>query len=257
LSVSRHHQGLPPVTILHTADFHFPGRRNETDPYWSAPRESPFRALETVVDTANQLAVDLLVYAGDLFDTYKPSDEVVSFVLSQFKRLNAPAIFIPGNHDCLGPTETYTLPAWKDPENGPYIITEIQGELIEVPGAPIVVWGKAMKEYMPEFQPLKGLPSRERAAWHVALGHGLLCDEQDSYWQAYPIFARQIRESGWDYIALGHQHGYKDVSRGTVKAAYAGSPVSSWNPDPSIVLVTFDTQKDDPVTMRKLPLVME
>ncbi len=250
-------QNLPPVTILHTADFHFPGRRNETDPYWSVPQESPFKALEVLVDTANRLEVDLLLFAGDLFDTYRPSKEVVSFVLNQFKRLRAPAVLIPGNHDCLGPTEPYNLPVWKESGNRLYLITHVQGAVFKPPDLPVLVWGRALEEYSPKFQPLENIPSRDGDSWHLALGHGLFCDEGESYGQSYPIFARQIRESGWDYIALGHQHGFQDVSRGLVKAAYCGSPVAIWNPEPAALLVTFDSLRDDPVTIRKLPLFTE
>src|SRR5438093_13119462 len=39
-----------------------------------------------------------------------------------------------------------------------------------------------------------------------------------------PIFAEEIRDTGRDYVALGHQHVRTDVSQGAVTAFYAGAP---------------------------------
>lgn len=256
VQTKNNHQ-LPRTTILHTADFHFPGQRAANDPYDTDPQKSPFRTLEALVDTANRLEVDLVLLAGDLFNTHRPSDEVVSFAIDQFQRLNAPTVLIPGNHDCVGQSEVYTLPVWQQTGNKPHVITSETGETFEVPGLPIVLWAKAMSDYNPEFQPLKDLPKREKNAWHIAMGHGLLLDDGDPTWHNFPVPARQIRESGWDYIALGHHHGYKDVSRGSVKAAYSGSPVAIWNEDPVTILVTLSSAQDETITIKKQPLFME
>ena len=43
-----------------------------------------------------------------------------------------------------------------------------------------------------------------------------------------PIFADEIRDAGWDYLALGHQHVQENVSQGNVTAYYAGAPVIEW-----------------------------
>jgi hypothetical protein len=38
-----------------------------------------------------------------------------------------------------------------------------------------------------------------------------------------PIFADELRDTGWDYIALGPHHVQTDVSQGRVAAYYAGA----------------------------------
>jgi exonuclease SbcD len=236
---------------------HLPGTLEETELSKTYPIHAPFRALEALVDTANYHKVDLLLFVGDLFDTYRPNEQVVSFVLEQFERLEARAILIPGNHDCLGSNETYYQPAWKEAGQSPYVITDTEGELFKVPDLPVVIWGKGMIEHTPEYQPLEGLPPKTNGNWHVAMGHGFFYPEGESGFRASPIHARQIRDSGWDYIALGHLHRQVEVSQGPVKAAYSGSPVISWNPEAQALLVTMDPREEDPVTLQKLTLFFE
>ena len=47
-----------------------------------------------------------------------------------------------------------------------------------------------------------------------------------------PIFAEDIRDTGWDYVALGHQHVLTDVSQGAVTAYYPGAPLITWTGEP-------------------------
>ena len=254
LEISHKQNALTPVSMLHTGDLHLPGSFEETDLVKTKSYKSPFKALEALVDKANLLKVDLVLFAGDLFDTYHPSEEVVSFVLSQFERLTSMAVLIPGNHDCLGPTQTYLQPAWREPDKGLYTITDTEGELFKVPGLPVVIWARPMVEHTPDYQPLDGMPIRNGGNWNIVLAHGFFYDEGKSGFRSSPIHAHQIRESGWDYIALGHLHRFVDVSQGEVKAAYAGSPIISWNPEADVLLVTLDAGKNDPVSFQKQPI---
>jgi exonuclease SbcD len=243
-----------PITFIHTADFHFPGSRNSSDPYDREPEKSPFKALEVLVATANRENVDLVVLAGDLFETFRPEIEVISFVIEQFRKLIPPVVLIPGNHDCHGVSEAFNNPVWEETEQGFYLITDLTGEIIQPPGIPVKVWGKAMQGYMPEFQPLEGLPEPDEQTWNIILGHGIICHETESYMNTFPIHTRQIRESGWDYIALGHEHHYKDVSQGGVRTFYSGSPTDTWGPTPGLIHVTLDMEADDKVSVKRLPL---
>lgn len=254
MSVLRKHRNLPRITFIHTADFHFPGSRNGSDPYDSEPEKSPFKALETLVETANREKVDLVVLAGDLFETFRPNEEVISFVLKQFSKLIPPAIMITGNHDCHGVSEAFETDVWDDLE-GFYLITDLTGEIIQPPGLPVKIWGRAMQGYMPEFQPLEGLPKPNDLTWNIILGHGIICHETESYMNTFPIHTRQIRESGWDYIALGHEHHYKDVTQGDVRTIYSGSPTDTWGPTPGLIHVTLDCESDETVSVKRLSLI--
>ncbi len=255
MNVVHSQRHLQAVTILHTADLHLPekmeGSNGEKDPaLWF-----PFRSLRAMVDKANRLEVDLVLFSGDLFDTYQPSPQVVSFALEQFSHLRPPVVLIPGNHDCLGEAKTYRMSEWTTRDVNPYVITHPKGETLKIPGIPIVVWGRAMVDHSPDFQPLEGLPRRSEDAWHVAMGHGFYYEEGDSNGRSSPIHACQIRCSGWDYIALGHKHLHSDVSQGKVKAAYSGTPVPSWaHHEAQVLLVRLDGSRKEPVSVTGLSL---
>ena len=140
----------------------------------------------------------------------------------------------------------------------PYVITRPEGETLEVPGLPIKIWGKAMIEHCPEFHPMEGIPSRNGGAWHVALAHGFFHKDGEASERSSPINAEEIRSCNWDYVALGHNHLRRDISQGTVTAAYCGSPLGlPWRKDPQILLVTLDRTRNDPVTLRWLPFLTE
>lgn len=252
-------RNLQPVTVLHTADFHLKGRgpfsiSNSACDNPEDETESGFRALQAVVETANRIDVDLVVIPGDLFDIDNPSEPVVWFVQEQFSRLKAPAVLIPGNHDCLSRKGVYLSHNWNDAAMRPKIITAPEGEMLEVPGLPIFVWGRAMTEHTPDFEPLEGLPPRNGSAWQVALAHGFFYADGEFGERSSPIYAEQIRSSEWDYIALGHNHAPREVSQGSVKAAYSGSPVAFLSRKAQALLIEMDGRRSESVCMTSIPI---
>ena len=83
-----------------------------------------------------------------------------------------------------------------------------------------------MEEHVPTFQPLAHLPRRDERRWSIAMGHGFFYPERQRPDRSSPIFADEIRDSGWDYLALGHHHVRTDVSQGRVAAHYPGAPMA-------------------------------
>jgi DNA repair exonuclease SbcCD nuclease subunit len=114
-----------------------------------------------------------------------------------------------------------------------------------------------MIEHSPDFVPLEGLPPRNGSAWQVAMAHGFFYGEGESGERSSPISAEQIRSSGWDYIALGHNHAGRDVSQGQVKAAYSGSPATFLNRKAQALLVEMDGRRSDPVSVNRIPIPSE
>ena len=66
-----------------------------------------FRAFTRVIDKAIELDVDMLLIAGDFFDSNRASEVSTNFALEQLARLGRPAIIGPGNHDCFDPGSVY------------------------------------------------------------------------------------------------------------------------------------------------------
>jgi exonuclease SbcD len=214
----------PALKLLHTADVHL-----DIDDY-GAPQHShhhravAHQAFSTVIDIAIREDVDLLLIAGDLFDSNRPASDVVDFAIQEIRRAGRPVVMIPGNHDCLNAQSIYRQVNLPGACANLLFMTHPSGEWHHLPEHDLVLWGRGMVEHEPAYRPLAGLPPRQSEARHIALGHGFFMEDDVPSYRSSPIYASEIRASGWDYLALGHCHAFADVSQGTVKAFYAGAP---------------------------------
>jgi DNA repair protein SbcD/Mre11 len=89
------------LKILHTADVHLDLDGYVADPQGQRYRDIVHQAFSTVIDLAIQESVDLLLIAGDLFDSNRPGGDVVDFAIQELRRAERPIVVLPGNHDCL------------------------------------------------------------------------------------------------------------------------------------------------------------
>jgi DNA repair exonuclease SbcCD nuclease subunit len=218
-----------PLKILHTADIHL-----DSDSYGSAEQRQAHYALErrclqTIVERAIAEAVDVVLIAGDLFDHNRVPDDMVQFVQEQLQRLQQPVVILPGNHDCLYTNAIYDRHDLTAACHNVHVITALHGQTIEFPQLDLVLWGRAMEEHEPGFHPLANIPLRHDRRWHLAMAHGFFYAQRQVADRSSPIFAEEIRDTGWDYIALGHQHVLTNVSQGNVLAYYAGAPLLQWS----------------------------
>jgi len=220
--------GKRALKILHTADVHL-----DSESYGNAEQRQAHRALyyqcfTNIIERARVAEVDLLLLAGDLFDHNRVPDDTVAFVQEQLRRLHCPAVILPGNHDCLYTKAIYDRHNFQAACPNVQVITALDGQVIDFPELDLVVWGRAMEEHAPSFHPLAHIPTRHDQRWHIAMAHGFYYASRQHADRSSPIFAEEIRDTGWDYVALGHQHVLTDVSQGAVTAYYAGAPVVNW-----------------------------
>ena len=213
-----------PLRVLHTADVHLDSDGYGDSREQAVHRELGRRTFRRIVDRALSDAVDLVLIAGDLFDHNRVPDETVAFVRAELDRLHRPVVILPGNHDCLQPNGVYDRHDLTLGAPHVRVIHRLDGEVVELPELETIVWGRGMEDHEPGFQPLARIPRRDDRRWCLAMGHGFFYDERQRPDRSSPIFADEIRETGWDYVALGHQHVQTDVSQGRVTAYYAGTP---------------------------------
>ena len=218
-----------PLRVLHTGDVHL-----GSDGYGDAARRAAHqeryrRAFEGIVDRALADRVDLVLIAGDLFDHNRVGDETVAFVRAELDRLRQPVVILPGNHDVLEVNAVHDRHDLAAGASHVHVIRRPDGETIEFPTLDVVVWGRAMEAHTPEFRPLAHLPGRDERRWCLAMAHGFFYEERQRPERSSPIFADEIRDAGWDYVALGHQHVQTDVGQGGVAAYYSGAPVIEWS----------------------------
>ena len=243
-----------PLSVLHTADIHL-----DSDGYGNAEEQAAHaergrRVFRGIIDRALADRVDLLLIAGDLFDHNRVPDETVAFVRGELGRLRQPVVILPGNHDCLRPNAIYDRHDLSAGMRHVHVVRQLGGEVVEFPDLEAIVWGRAMEEHEPAFSPLANIPVRESAQWCIAMGHGFFYPERQRPERSSPIFADEIRDTGWDYVALGHQHVQTDVSQGQVAAYYAGAPAGEGvaRPEHSVLLVELSEERGVRVTPRSI-----
>ena len=102
------------MRVLHTADWHLGARLGLHD-RWLDHRA----ALDALKAAAAEHRPDLIVHAGDIFDSFNPGHEVLHRALDALDELSeiAPVVAVGGNHDSyalLRAVETLTRKAMRD-----------------------------------------------------------------------------------------------------------------------------------------------
>lgn len=214
-----------PLRFIHTSDVHLDssGSRGEVEGF----RNPAEYAFAQVVDAVIDAECDLFFIVGDLFDSARIKDHDFEFVRTQINKIGCPVILIPGNHDVHDDTSL-----WRkfDPtELGPHVypIMSHEGDLLDFPELGAMVWGRAMDEHSPAYEPLYGIPEHEHDSWFIGLAHGQVVQKRVSS-SSSQITHSEIEHSGFDYLALGHIHVWDTFEFGNVRACYSGSPVEAF-----------------------------
>jgi DNA repair protein SbcD/Mre11 len=104
------------LIIAHLADLHLGYRAyHRLGPGGTNARERDVaRAFGAALDAVSALEVDLVVVAGDVFHTVRPSNAAIADAFRQFARLRAalpgtPVVVIAGNHDSPRAIETGSI----------------------------------------------------------------------------------------------------------------------------------------------------
>lgn len=223
---------MRPTRLVHTADVHLGTGAAGPDGF----EEQAFARAITLTAT---MRADGLLIAGDLFDHARVTEGLLSWTASQLDRAGCPVVLLTGNHDTLhaGSVHHRFRPAERCA--AVTLLDDPDGSVAELPGTDVVVWGRAMIDHTPAFRPLAGLPARPAGRWGVVAGHGQVLAGTRPRHHASPIAPAELDAIGWDYVALGHQHGHQVVRDSPVPAVYPGATASSRKGEPGVVLVEF------------------
>lgn len=216
------------IKILHTGDVHLGAKLNWLGPKSEVQRQQLMSTFERIIDTAIKKKVDVLLIAGDLFDTYSPNPITLSFVKSQLERLKAHHIYtalIPGNHDRLEPNSVFLNYDLVDIQFG-HCFKEVGCKEYKIKELDLSIYGYAIEKQFAEIRPLKEtnefFAKNQPSKFNVAIVHGSL-QINNSTTANYPILTEDISDSKFDYIAIGDWHGTLDATN--IKTAwYCGSP---------------------------------
>ena len=188
------------IKFLHAADLHLDAPFAALSPEQAAERRREQRAFLTeLAEAANTHDCDLVLLAGDLFDSAGASDETLLALQRTLSAIRAPVFISPGNHDCLLPGSAYLTEVW--PENV-HIFKTDEIEAVELPEKNLRVYGAGFTARF-EKPLLEGFHAKSDGMTNLMVVHGNPTQAASPY---NPITQAQLEASGLDYLALGHIH---------------------------------------------------
>ena len=177
------------------------------------------RLTDRLVDYANDHGVELLLLAGDLFDSDQLYGQTAQELARSLARFRGHAVIAPGNHDFYAASNPYARLLW--PENV-HIFREERLQRLPFPQYGCVVYGAAFTSPDAPAGIPGSLGPEDEGLARILLLHGEV-GVRDSRYRAMTL--KDVEQSGADYLALGHVHAFGGVQQaGRTFWAYPGCP---------------------------------
>lgn len=223
------------LKILHSADWHLDSpfvsfSEEQKEKLREAQRQIPGR----IAELCRNEGCDLVLLSGDIFDG-KATRESVELVRESLKACGVPVLLSPGNHDFCADGSPWLEESW--PENV-HIFTGTM-ESVVIPDLDCRVYGAGYKSMdCPAL--LEDFHAEGTEKYQIGVLHG---DPTVSNSPYCPITAAQVRNSGLDYLALGHIHKAGAFRAGVTLCAWPGCPMGrGWDEtgEKGLYLVTLE-----------------
>jgi len=227
------------LRIAHCSDIHL-----DPDSYGGVARNDRQRqAFALALDAMSAHRPDLLLLAGDLFESNSAGADTIHWAMEALGGLSFPVVMIPGNHDCMDGGAIYRRHDFNRIPNVRLLAAEA-GEVTWLPELGVAAWGKGMVDHTPDYRPLAGCPTRpEGCRWWLGLAHGLFVPHGCDTHRSSPIHQVEIERSDCDYLALGHHHAALELVSDKATAAYSGSPTDTVGRGPTYVIVDLSPER--------------
>ena len=188
------------VKILHAADFHLDSPFAGLTPEQARARRREGRDnITRLANYANAGHVDLVLLAGDLFDSGEIYRQTAETLAKALGTVEGRVFIAPGNHDYWDEKGPYVQVDW--PENVHIFKTDTI-EAVELPEKNLRVYGAGFPaRFCPAL--LEGFAAKDDGRTNLMVVHGNPTQTSSPY---NPILPAQIAQSGLSYLALGHIH---------------------------------------------------
>ncbi len=218
------------MKIIHVADTHlgFSAYRKVTKDGVNQREADIYQSFEHIIDYAIQKHADLVLHAGDLFDTVRPTNRAITVALQQILRLShhkIPLVIIAGNHEQPKLQETGHIFSVFDHIDHVYPIYRetyqklhftINNETLYIHALPQINTGDKFQSQ------LQNISIEKEADYNILLAHGSIQGIKAFSMNEFNelLIPNTFLSSFFDYVALGHYHKYSKITK---TAYYAGS----------------------------------
>lgn len=216
------------MRIVHFSDTHLGysdyGKFNSTTGINQRELDT-YNVFKEIIDYIIKTKPDLVIHAGDLFDSIRPSNRAIYEALEQLSRLSKeriPTVVIAGNHSTPRQQSTDTIfkilkyfseiyPVY----SGKYSKIDI-GECA-IHALPHTYSDEDLKESVEKMKPDKNFK------YNILVAHAAIRGVESASWGEFreQTLPQNVLTPDFDYIALGHYHRFLKIRD---NAFYCGSP---------------------------------
>lgn len=208
------------MKFVHCADVHI-GMEFALNRLRSRQRKAEvLQSFLRVVEYCRDEKADILLIAGDLFDSENVEEAVVRQIMDAFSTIPDTDVYIaPGNHDPYTITSPYRQEGWSSN------VTIFSGtpQVIEHREKGYRIWGCGFESCYVTDRLLMGVRLPKDGLINIGILHGQLVGKSGKS-EYNAITDDDVEKSGIDYLALGHVHKQTRVRRiGDTLYAYSGT----------------------------------
>jgi len=218
------------MKILHTSDSHLGySAYRKSSPDGINQREiDTYFAFEQFVDYTIKSKPDIILHAGDLFDSVRPNNRAITFAVNQILRVSEkkiPFVIIAGNHEHPRLKETGHIFSIFNHMENIYPIYNAKYEVLsfDISNKNVKVHAIPQCELKKQFESeLEKLKPDSDADYNILVSHGAISGIKVFSMNEFNelIIPVKVLSDNFDYIALGHYHKFTKL---TENAFYSGS----------------------------------
>lgn len=226
------------MKIIHTSDINLGKSYNGLRLAGDRLRAEVKSTFSKIIDYTVGQKADMLIIAGNLFDSLEISKNLQDFIIREFGRLQSiPAIILPGKKDPY--TESSFWRSWHSRQEytNIFVFANFKKPFMELKQQNCTVYGL--------IAPSEGRPgtfnlpakAKDNALFHI----GVMCEPPE----LAGALLKKI-DMKFDYLALGGDFSFKDMSPSGIQAAYSGAPEKtdfSQTGAGNIAVIDIDPQK--------------
>ena len=210
------------MKFVHIADLHLDAPfsvLNANNRLGEKRREEQLNVLERVINYIKENKVEFLFISGDLYENEYVKEKTIVYINNLFKQIDNTEIFIaPGNHDPYLKNSYYRTYNWNT--NVHIFNNEIKKYSYEN----VDIYGYGFNDFYIQNSNVENIKIENNEKCNILLVHGSL-DTSEKQEKTYnPISYKNLKNLGFDYIALGHVH--KTNYKKDENIIYPGSLIS-------------------------------
>lgn len=217
------------MRILHLADTHlgYSAYRKTTEEGINQREIDIYNAFFQCIDYAVKTKPDLVLHAGDLFDSVRPTNRAIMVAIQQILRLskaNIPFIAISGNHETPKLRETGNIFTIFEHLNTVYPIYKNHYETVSIhtKNETAIIHAIPQCQNPEEFEKNLKKIKLYKNDFNILVAHGAVSGIKEFKMNEFNELFIPVKtiQQDFDYIALGHYHMYTKIEE---NAFYSGS----------------------------------